>query len=104
MKSKNKIRKTREDYIVDFIVYFIAIVVAISIILPFMQVITISMSPAHVVNRNGFHLIPHEFDFSGYTKIMSDDNFWHSYLNTIIRAVVGTLLSVTVTVLTAYPL
>lgn len=104
MAMKSKIRRTKEDWIVDIIVYLIAIIVAVSIILPFMQVITISMSPSSVVNRNGFHLIPTEFDFSGYTKIMSDDNFWHSYLNTIIRAVIGTAACVAITVLTAYPL
>ena len=97
-------KKTREDRIVDFVVYFIAVLVMVSIILPFMQVITISMSPSSVVNRNGFHLIPTSFDFSGYSKIMSDGNFWNSYKNTIIRAVTGTVASVVVTVLTAYPL
>lgn len=99
-----KIRRTKEDWVIDIIAYVFATFLAIVIILPFMQVITISMSPAKVVNSNGFHLIPKEFDFSGYRKIMSDNNFWHSYLNTIIRAVVGTTLCVLVTIMTAYPI
>ena len=69
-----------------------------------MQVITISMSPASVVNANGFHLIPTEFDFSGYAEIASDENFWHSYLVTIARTIAGTAAGVIVTMLTAYPL
>ncbi len=99
-----KMKKTTEDYVVDCIVYALVIVLSISIILPFMQVITVSMSPAKVVNKNGFHLFPTEFDFSGYEKIMSDRDFLHSYLNTIMRAVVGTVSCVLMTVLTAYPL
>lgn len=99
-----KRKKTAEDWLVDIIAYGIAIILAISIVLPFLQVITISMSPASVVNKNGFHLIPTKFDFTGYKNIMTDDNFWHSYLNTIIRTVVGTLCCVLVTVMTAYPL
>lgn len=99
-----KKKKTAEDRIVDTVVYAIVIFLSISIILPFMQVITISMSPASVVNRNGFHLIPMEFDFSGYNTIMTDDNFWHSYLVTIARTIIGTASCVLVTVLTAYPL
>lgn len=99
-----KRHKTAEDWIVDIIVYSIVIVLSVSIILPFMQVITISMSPASIVNKNGFHLIPTKFDFSGYKTIMTDDNFWHSYMITIIRTLVGTTSCVLVTVLTAYPL
>lgn len=99
-----KKKKTTEDWIVDIVVYAIVIFLSISIILPFMQVITISMSPASVVNRNGFHLIPTQFDFSGYHTIMTDDNFWHSYLVTIARTIIGTASCVLVTVLTAYPL
>lgn len=100
----SKMKKTKEDYIIDFIVYTLVILLSISIILPFMQVITVSMSPARVVNRNGFHLIPTEFDFSGYSKILADRDFLHSYWNTIMRAVVGTISCVLITVLTAYPL
>lgn len=103
-RMASKIKKTKEDWIIDIIAYVLSAFLAIAIILPFMQVITVSVSPAKVVNSNGFHLIPKEFDFSGYKKIMSDDNFWHSYMNTIIRASVGTFLCVLVTVLTAYPI
>lgn len=101
---KRRRKRSAEDWVVDFIAYGIAIILMVSIILPFMQVITISMSPASIVNKTGFHLIPLKFDFSGYTKIASDDNFWHSYLNTILRAVIGTASGVLVTLLTAYPL
>lgn len=99
-----RMRKTREDYMVDFIVYALVLVLSVSIILPFMQVITVSMSPAKVVNRNGFHLFPTEFDFSGYKKIIADKDFGNSYLNTVMRAVIGTVSCVLMTVLTAYPL
>lgn len=101
---KRKRKKHAEDWIVDILAYGIAIILVVSIILPFMQVITISMSPASVVNKTGFHLIPTQFDFSGYTKIASDENFWHSYMVTIIRAIAGTASGVLVTLLTAYPL
>ncbi|MFR1833527.1 MAG: carbohydrate ABC transporter permease [Lachnospiraceae bacterium] len=101
---KRKRKRGAEDWIVDILAYGIAIILVVSIILPFMQVITISMSPASVVNKTGFHLIPTQFDFSGYTKIASDENFWHSYMVTIIRAIAGTASGVLVTLLTAYPL
>lgn len=99
-----KMRKSTEDYIIDSVVYAFLIVLMLIIILPVMQVVTISVSPSHVVNSYGQHLIPTELDFSGYAEILKDDSFIRSYGNTIARALVGTFLSVLITLLTAYPL
>lgn len=97
-------KRSAEDWLVDGVAYGLALLLMVSIILPFMQVITISMSPASVVNESGFHLIPTKFDFSGYSKIASDGNFWRSYGVTILRTVLGTVCGVLVTMLTAFPL
>lgn len=105
MKNRHKKKKrTAEDWLVDGFAYGFTLILMLSIVLPFMQVITISVSPASVVNATGFHLIPTKFDFSGYAKIMSDPNFGRSYLITILRTVAGTAAGTLVTVLTAYPL
>ncbi len=112
MKNENKQatagrrrrKRSLEDWLVDILAYGIALILVLSILLPFMQVITISMSPASVVNKTGFHLIPTKFDLSGYKQIATDPNFCDRYLVTIIRTVVGTGLGVLVTLLTAYPL
>ena len=101
---RRKRKRSAEDWIVDILAHGIGLLLVVSILLPFMQVITISMSPASVVNKTGFHLIPTEFDFSGYRQIATDDNFWHSYLVTVLRAAAGTASGVLVTLLTAYPL
>lgn len=101
---RRKRKRSGEDWLVDGVAYGFAALLMVSILLPFMQVITISMSPASVVNATGFHLIPFEFDFSGYQQISTDPNFWGSYLVTIARTVIGTAAGVLVTVLTAYPL
>ncbi len=101
---RRKRKRSAEDWIVDILAYGIVLLLVVSILIPFMQVITISMSPASVVNKTGFHLIPTEFDFSGYRQIATDDNFWHSYLVTVLRAAAGTASGVLVTLLTAYPL
>lgn len=101
---KRKKKRTAEDWLVDGIAYCLATILLVSVLLPFMQVITISMSTASVVNKTGFHLLPTKFDFSRYEKITTDSNFWNSYLITIMRAVIGTLSGVLITVITAYPL
>lgn len=103
-KVRKHKKRSAEDWVVDILAYGFALILMISIILPFMQVITISVSPASVVNANGFHLFPTKLDFSGYEMISEDSDFWHSYLITIIRTIVGTISGVLVTVITAYPL
>lgn len=102
--TKRKKKRSAEDWFVDGLAYGFAFILMVSILLPFMQVITISMSPASVVNQSGFHLFPTKFDFSGYQQIATDSNFWRSYLNTILRTVLGTASGVLVTLLTAFPL
>lgn len=104
MNKKRKVKRSAEDWLVDGVAYGFALILMISILLPFMQVITISMSPASVVNATGFHLIPTEFEFSGYKQISTDPYFWSSYRVTIARTLVGTAAGVLLTVLTAYPL
>ena len=100
-----KISKTiLEDRFVDVVVYTILVGLTITIILPFLQVITLSMSPADVVNKTGFHIIPEKFNFLGYMQIATHDSFWWSYLVTILRTLIGTFFCVLVTILTAYPL
>lgn len=102
-KHHNKYRTT-EDWVVDILAYTLLALLSISIILPFCQVITISMSPSEVVNTTGFHLFPTKFDFNGYREIIADDLFLHSYLVTILRTIVGVSASILITMLTAYPL
>lgn len=104
MNTNRKIKKSLEDKIVDGVVYTMLSLLTLLVILPFMQVITISMSPSSVVNTTGFHLIPKKFDFEGYKMILANMEFWRSYGITILRTVIGTFSSVIVTILTAYPL
>ena len=57
-----KRKALKADKIVLVIIYGILIFLSLITILPFMQVITISISPASVANRFGQHIIPTEID------------------------------------------
>lgn len=95
---------SKMDRIVLIIIYAILILLTVVTIVPFMQVITISVSPASVANKFGLHLIPTVFDFSGYGKVFTNPLIWRSYFNTIIRTFLGTGISMILLVLGAYPL
>lgn len=92
------------DAIFMTIVYVSLILLTMITLLPFMQVVTLSMSPAQVINSYGFHFIPTQFDFSGYKQVMNNSLIWTAYGNTIMRTILATLLTVSLTFLGAYPL
>jgi len=104
MMKSNKKRKTAEDRFVDIFVYVSLILLSVCTLIPFMQVVTISLSPAHVVSSYGIHIIPFEFDFNGYKKVFEYQQIWTGYTNTLIRIILGLLVSLTMMVLAAYPL
>lgn len=100
----NKYRTRINNKIFDIVVYAILLGVAIITIVPFLQVATISLSPAHVASSYGLHLFPKEIDLNGYKSILRYKTIWTSYGNTIMRTVLGTGISMILYVTGAYPL
>ena len=103
VRKKRRKRKL-SNVLFDIFLYTFLILVATVTLVPFLQVLTISMSPQSVVAKSGLHLIPTKFDFSGYEKVFHYPLVWTAYLNTIIRAALGTGLSVLLYIIGAYPL
>lgn len=99
-----KMKRTKSDIFLDIIIYALLSMLAAITIVPCMQVITISLSPTEVISKLGLHLIPTKITFDGYMKVFKYDLIWKSYLNTIIRTVVGTSISVFLYIIGAYPL
>ncbi|MBD2847437.1 carbohydrate ABC transporter permease [Paenibacillus sp. IB182496] len=85
-------------------VYAALLVLVLSMMLPLLQVVTISLSPPKVVNSYGFHLFPTVLDFSGYAKVLRYDAIWTAYGNTVLRTLLGTAITLLLTFLGAYPL
>lgn len=92
------------DRLFTFFLYSFLLGLSASIIVPMMQVITISVSPPEVINRYGFHLIPTKFDFSGYKIVFQNETIWTAYGNTIVRTLLGTSIAVAMNFMGAYPL
>lgn len=92
------------DRLFEFFIYGALILLAVLTIFPILQVLTISVSPSHVVNRYGFHLFPTEITLEGYRSVLGNNLVWTAYKNTIVTTIFGTLLSLLVLVLGAYPL
>ena len=97
-------RRSIYDIFFDIFVYTVLLLLTIATIMPFLQVVTISLSPAEVVSKFGLHLFPTKISFDGYIKILKYNLIWNSYLNTIIRITLGTGISMLLYVVGAYPL
>ena len=63
-----------------------------------------SLSSQAEAIRPGLHLFPREISLTAYKLVLADSSIVTGYLNAIIRTLVGTVLTVFFTCLTAYPL
>lgn len=99
-----KVKRKLGDKAADVVIYALLSLLAMTTIIPFMQIITISLSNTKDILSFGFHLIPKHVTFEGYKSLLSYKLLWDGYYNTISRVLLGTSLSVLLTVLGAYPL
>lgn len=79
-------------------------VVGLLCLYPFVYTVSISLSTATEATREGFHLWPREVSWASYKMVLSNPNIVTGYVNTIIRTLVGTFLTVIATCVAAYPL
>lgn len=71
---------------------------------PFYYVIVGSISGDNVAAQEIYFLYPKGLDFGAYSMVFSTSSILRAYKNTLFITVVGTLLSLLLTTLTAYPL
>ena len=78
---------------------------ALGCIIPFLFVIIISFSSEDSIRRVGYSFAPAAWSLDAYRQVLSlGDALWRSYFNSFLITVIGTLVSVTMCVLYAYPL
>jgi putative aldouronate transport system permease protein len=82
---------------------FMVLLMAITLY-PLWYVAIASFSNPLSVSRGVVTLLPDGFELASYQRVFETRNIWTSYLNTIFYAVVGTAVSMLLTVLGAYPL
>ena len=104
MRSREKAHRSLDNTLFDIVIYVVLIVTAVITIVPFLQVVTISLSPPEVVASYGMHLFPTKIDLEGYKSILKYDTLWSSYRNTIVKTASGTVLNMVLYVIGAYPL
>lgn len=95
---------TRGDKIFLTIVYVTLAILFLITLYPFWQTVVLSISSRKDALQAGLHLYAKELDFSAYKQILTMDDFWLCFKNSILRVVAGTILCVIITSMVAYPL
>jgi putative aldouronate transport system permease protein len=93
-----------ENKAIDTFSYLFMALFSIFCIVPFILIISSSLSDEKSVQLTGFSLIPKDFSLFAYEVIFQDNTIFTAYKTTIIFTVVGTILCLIITSAMAYAL
>lgn len=88
----------------DAIVYFLMALILIVTLYPLLHVVAVSFSDPAAILQNKVGIIPKGFSLSAYQKILATMKVPRAFLNSILYAVIGTLVNLMMTAVMAYPL
>lgn len=88
----------------DYIFIILCVIITIICLLPMIHLLAKSLSGADYLIKGKVTLFPKGFNIDAYKKVLGDKKYIHSFWWTAFLTLVGTLLSLTMTTLCAYPL
>ena len=105
MNTKSKKVKKSTGYRVFQVINGIILILLCWICLyPFLNTLATSLSANSYVLRGEIGILPKGITTEAYRRIMKDKDFYIGYRNTLIYTIVGTLISLFMTIAAAYPL
>lgn len=102
--QSTRIKKTRGEVIFDIVVYAIAAIFCVYCLYPFAIILGSSFETESNFVTYGFPIIPKDFTTKAYQMVLGDSQIFKAYGVTIFTTVVGTLISMFLTITMAYPL
>lgn len=99
-----KKKKITQDKLVYFINYILLGLLLITILYPLVYVISASFSSGEALASGAVRLFPVEPTLLSYKTVFEYDAIWIGFVNSIIYTAAGTLVSMLLTLLAAYPL
>jgi len=98
------LKKSISEKVFDILNYFFVFCILLITIYPFWNQVVISLSGGFSSYSMGMLLWPAIISTEAYELVLSYSLLWTGFRNSIIRTILGTLLSLIFTSLTAYPL
>ena len=84
--------------------YLFLALLSIVCIIPFIHIIAVSFSDQASSTANSVTLLPIGFNWTAYKKVFTDASVWRSFGVTVLRMVLGTVISMILTITVAFPL
>lgn len=103
MKEKMK-NSLRSDLAFDIIVNMLGSCIVLVVLIPLIFVIAASFSDPDLVIKGKVLLLPKGFTTKAYTMVFFNEDIWRGFRNSCLYTIAGTLISVMLTILAAYPL
>ena len=100
---KNRLRGM-SDKMSDIILVVMCTAIMLIVAYPLYYVLIASVSDPYDVYAGKTFLLPSQFTLKGYTSVFADERIFSGYMNSIKYTVVGTIFSVVMVYITAYPL
>lgn len=102
---KRKLHKASwGDRSFDIVNMCLMLFVLVATIYPVIIILSSSFSSAEALMEGKVRFLPVEFTFDGYKAVFQNETIWKGLGNSVFYTVVGTIVSLLVTVLAAYPL
>ena len=103
-ERKNKIKESlpRKIFLVCNATFLI--IFALVCLVPFFNLLAISLSDAAAVDAGNVGIIPVDFNITAYKFLVQKQEFWTAFGISVRRVVLGTILSLVINILAAYPL
>lgn len=95
---------TKGEKIFNYCNVIFLILLALITLYPIVYVFSASLSSNDAVVQGNVTLLPKNFTLSAYKYILEDKNIWIGYANSVFNTVVGTAISLVLTICGAYPL
>ncbi len=96
--------KITQDKLVYFINYVLLTIFLIIVLYPIIYIISCSFSSGDALMSGKVKLIPVDFTLQSYRAVFKYQSIWVGYRNSFIYAIIGTVISMVLTLLAAYPL
>lgn len=93
-----------EDKIFYSVINVVMLLSLLAVLIPIIQLVSSSISEPKAVLQGQVMLISKGFSLDGYKAVLKDGSIMTGYINSIFYTVVGTFLSIAVTIMLAYPL
>lgn len=99
-----KVKESIPERIFSAFNYVLLTAIALLMLYPIVNIVAVSFSNYEAYLKEPWMIFPKDFTLEAYKLVFRNGYFWRSYMNTIIVTIASTALSLTVTLLFAWPM